>query len=232
MNKHLAATLLAAVIGSPASAASVAVVNATFDSNLNLAPGQWTARGTGFQQAEPIPGWTVVGNDVGIVRPASGWFTAGPYLDGTYAYFGGTGGGGQAISQTLGVIAAGAYSLSVDVGWRSGLEFAGYKLELLADGAVVASNNNGVPFVAADRGSFKRIALDWTAAPFGGQQGQALSIRLSAPTNGPGTQTAFDNVAVNFTATAVPEPESIALMLGGLALLSWRWRRDRQGEAA
>lgn len=224
MNKHLVTALLAA-IGSPAVASSIAVVNASFDSNLNLAPGQWTSRGTGIQQAEPIPGWTVVGNDVGITRPASGWFTAGPYLDGTYAYFGGTGGGGQAISQNLGVIAAGAYSLSVDVGWRSGLEFAGYRLELLADGAVVASNTNGVPFVAADRGSFKRIALAWTATPFGGQPAQALSIRLSAPDNGPGTQTAFDNVAVNFTATAVPEPKTGALLLGGLLLLPLCWRR-------
>lgn len=226
-NHCLRAALACAFItaGTAAGAAELAIINAGFDSSITLAPGQWTAVGTGIRQAAPVPGWVVTGWDAGLTRPGNGWFNA-PYAHGIYAYFGGTGGGAQSMQQQVGVVAEGAYSFAIDVGWRSGLSFGGYQIDLLAGDVVVASNLNGTPFTAADRGSFKRLSVDWTATAASGLVGQPLSLRLSAPSDASGWQTAFDNASLSFTAAAVPEPGMAGLALCGLLVVGWRLQRQ------
>lgn len=225
-NHRLRATLACAglIASTTAGAVSLTVANAGFDSAIALAPGQWTAVGTGIRQAAPVPGWTVTGSDAGLHRPVDGWFTS-PYAHGTYAYFGGTSGGAQSMQQQVGLVAEGAYSFAVDVGWRANLAFGGYQIDLLAGEVVVASNVNGTPFTAADRGSFKRLSVDWTATAASGLVGQPLSLRLSAPSDASGWQTAFDNASLSFTAAPVPEPGMAALALCGLLVVGWRVQR-------
>lgn len=224
----LHALLAYAALAGPAAQAAVLdipVQNPGFDSSVPLSPGAWTAVGTGIRQAQPVPGWVVTGWDAGLHRPRDDFFDT-VYADGTYAYFGGTGGGDQRMEQSLGLVAAGHYRVAVDVGWRTDLAFGGYRIDLLAAGVVVASNLNGEPFDADDRGSFKRVNLDWVVADTSLQQGQTLGLRLSAPGNAAGTQTGFDNVTVQFTPAAVPEPGTVAMALCGLALIGGRLQRQ------
>lgn len=129
------------------------------------------------------------------------------------------------------------YTLTVDVGnfAPSGTEFdftgfPGYRVELLAGGVVIASDNNTLTI---GEGIFLPSTVTYTSGASDPLAGQALSIRLlnlngthlPTPRSGNyGIEVNFDDVHLD--ATAVPEPSALALA-GFAGLLAWQARRSR-----
>lgn len=208
------------------SAATINIVNATFESDIDLSPGQWTTLpgGSGIQTSNPIPGWNVTGLDTGLHQVPSGYFNDAKYAEQDFVYSGGTANSGGSFSQTVGLIEKGTYTFSIDVGWRKDLSFAGYKIEFIADGTVFASDVNGTKFVDDDKGEFKTVSYSVDLLGESPYLGKALSIRLSSAEPGWFKQTAFDNAKLNIA--TVPLPAAIWLFGSGLlGLIGIKLRR-------
>jgi hypothetical protein len=152
-----------------------------------------------------------------------------------------TGGGGEyGLVQTLSATlqADTAYSLRVLIGnIASGQSqnfgffnlngFPGYRVDLLAGGVVIASDNNSL---LPDEGTFEESLVSYTTGSGHAQLGQALGIRLVNLNLVDNTdltadwEVDFDDVRL--TATAVPEPAATAIVLAsGCLLLAWFRRR-------
>lgn len=105
-----------------------------------------------------------------------------------------------------------------DAGDRAG--FAGYLIELLSDGEVIASVSAGRDGSLGD-GTFSDVLLNYTIDendPLG-----PLGIRLGTNGAGAGFATDFDNV--RFSITSVPEPGSLTIIgLGSLMVIVRRRR--------
>lgn len=133
----------------------------------------------------------------------------------------------QTLSATL--QADTAYSLRVRVGnIASGTSvdntvynldgFPGYRIDLLAGGVVIASDNNSL---LPAEGTFLESTINLTTGASHAQLGQALGIRLvnlnvidgAAPTAD--LEVDFDHVRLD--AVAIPEPASAGVLLGLLA---------------
>lgn len=100
--------------------------------------------------------------------------------------------------------------------------FPGYRVELLAGGTVVASDNNTL---APGEGQFLTSVVPLVVGLSHANAGELLAIRL-VNLNGPGIEVNFDNVRLD--AVAVPEPAGIACGLAatcGLFALVRRWSR-------
>lgn len=127
------------------------------------------------------------------------------------------------------------YTLSVDVGnfdpgsgsapWDF-TGFPGYRVDLLAGGVVLASDNNTL---MPAEGRFLTSTISYTVGASHTNAGQALAIRLVS-LNGTGVEVNFDNVLLD--ATAVPEPSSISMVVLGLAFLCLGVRLKRQDALA
>ncbi|MFZ4682775.1 MAG: hypothetical protein ACOYMS_09750 [Terrimicrobiaceae bacterium] len=127
------------------------------------------------------------------------------------------------LQQTLGdtLQLSTQYTLTVDVGNIANdstpphnsfnfTGFPGYRVELLAGGTVIASDNNTL---APSEGSFLTSEVTFTTGTSHALAGQALGLRL-INLNGSGIEVNFDNVRLD--ASAVPEPSSLGLILVGL----------------
>lgn len=96
--------------------------------------------------------------------------------------------------------------------------FPGYRVDLLAGGTVIATDNNTL---APEEGRFLTSTVTFTTGLSHVNAGQALSIRL-VNLNGTGVEVNFDDVRLE----AVPVPEPAAgFLLGASALLLVRRRR-------
>ncbi|MCX7098626.1 MAG: PEP-CTERM sorting domain-containing protein [Methylococcales bacterium] len=125
----------------------------------------------------------------------------------------------QVLSSTLQVSTR--YTLTVDVGnfnpnvsspWDF-TGFPGYRVDLLAGGVLLASDNNTL---TPDEGRFEKSTVSYTVGASHANAGQALAIRL-VNLNGTGVEVNFDDVKLD--ATAVPEPSSTGLVIFGLVFL-------------
>lgn len=97
--------------------------------------------------------------------------------------------------------------------------FPGYRIDLLAGGSVIASDNNSLGALIPE-GQFRLSTVNFETGASHANMGQNLGIRL-VNLDIPGTQAApnievdFDDVRLN--AAAIPEPST--LLLGGFVLL-------------
>ncbi|WP_372369063.1 hypothetical protein [Candidatus Uabimicrobium sp. HlEnr_7] len=116
---------------------------------------------------------------------------------------------GQDFSQVLSdvLIANTAYTLTVGVGDRADTAFPGYRIQFLAGGTVLAEDNNTQ---ASVNDGFITSTVEFIALVGDANLGEALEIRLINPG---GAQLNFDNVQLNATAIAVPEPSIYVLLL-------------------
>ena len=91
--------------------------------------------------------------------------------------------------------------------------FPGYRVDLLAGAAVLASDNNTL---SPGEGRFLTSTVSFTTGISHANAGQFLAIRLVS-LNGPGVEVNFDNVLLD--ATAIPEPTSAGLVALAAVLL-------------
>jgi hypothetical protein len=145
-----------------------------------------------------LTGWSVAG-DSGVFNPSTVSLPGQPSEGMNVAFIGGTFAGGP-ISQTLSTnLMVGSYELCIDVGDRLDTSFAGYAIELLAGGAVLAQDNNTM----TPNGTFITSTTSFTALASDVNLGQPLMIRISAPNNGSGFQTLFDDVRLTLNAAPI-----------------------------
>jgi hypothetical protein len=100
--------------------------------------------------------------------------------------------------------------------------FPGYRIELLAGSTIVASDHNTLTI---SEGAFETSTILFSTGSFHPNENQALGIRLMN-LNGGGIEVNFDNVRLD--AIAVPEPSTVALLFGGLALSTAFFRRRKK----
>jgi hypothetical protein len=143
----------------------------------------------------PLAGWSNSG-DSGVFNPATTSLPGQASEGVNVGFIGGSFAGGP-ISQTLStVLTAGSYELRIDVGDRLDTAFAGYAIELLAGGAVLTQDNDTV----TPNGTFMMSTTTFTALTSDVNLGQPLMIKISAPNNGNGFQTLFDDVRLTWSA--------------------------------
>lgn len=196
--------------------------------------------GTFATTAAP-PGWSnygfiesFAGRDVGVLNPAGTTLYSQPAPEGSNVavVFLLTGGPTESgIQQTLSerLEAGMTYTLRVNVGNISPegapfnfAGFPGYRVDLLAGGAVVATDNNTL---LPDEGTFLESTVSLVVGESHPRLGQELGIRLVSLDGPAGIEVNFDNVRLE--ATAVPEPGGLALTASGMVLLAGLWRRSR-----
>ncbi len=205
---------------------AVTVANASFESPTP--DGTWTGTSgtTNGQWTGSVSGWTGAGAAAGTWHPGTGMFASIP--DGSQvAYLGAN----SSISQTTTeFLKAGyTYTLSAMVGTRDnapldGLDatFTGAKIELLADGNVLASATSGTP----TQGGWIPIQIAYSAGLGDPLLGKLLTLRLSGLALG--NQANFDQISL----TAVPLPAAAWLFGSALLGLGWTKRSRRQSQDA
>jgi hypothetical protein len=231
------AGLAGALLMGSAHAALLEVTNPSFELPA-------TPSGT-FITGAPPTGWanygfieTFVGRDVGVLNPAGTLLYPNPVPDGSNVavVFLLTGGPTESgIQQTLtDTLQAGLrYTLEVSVGniapdggpWNFA-GFPGYRVDLLAGGQLIASDNNTL---LPGEGEFLESTVSVVVGADHLLLGQPLGIRLVSLDGPTGIEVNFDNVRLN--AVAVPEPATSGLAAAGLlgVLAVWnRRRRDRR----
>ena len=192
---------------------AVGVLNPTgtdFFTNPNAVP---DGRNAALIYLEQEAGTTAVGDPVGLFQ------SLGTLLQAHTRY---------TLSVDVGNIASGtglgAYS---GFGFADLSSFPGYRLELLAGGAVIAFDHNSQTIAEGQFGTATVLAQIGAEHA---QLGQALGIRLinlnaTGNLNERGREVDFDQVRL--IAAAVPEPATYALWLGGISLLAF-WGRNRR----
>ena len=206
---------------------------ATFSGTNNAAPPGWSISdaSSGLQDYRYYGVWNPEGTNSYINGAPEGDNVGVVFLINN---FNSTPGG---LQQTLGdtLQLSTEYRLTVQVGnfAPSGSEFnfagfPGYRVELLAGGVVIASDNNTL---SIGEGVFATSTVTYTSGTTDARAGQALGIRLmnlnfssTSPNNASGIEVNFDDV--HLISTAVPEPSALALVgLAGLTV--WGLRRRR-----
>jgi hypothetical protein len=200
----VALTLLLA--GSAAHAAPVLIVNPGFETSI------LDDSGAVFT----VPGW-VNGGDSGVFDPHAAAFAAGAPEGENVAF---SSHGAPTISQVLSSSAEAntLYTLTMLIGNRLDAPFGGYQTELWAGGIFLASDNNTL---APEDGAFLLSTLQYFLSAGDAAIGSALEIRFRSL----GFQTVFDDVKLDATHRAVPEPGLLSLMVLGATTLALRRRR-------
>ena len=205
------------ILGSPASSATIPVVNASFET-LPAGGLPLDSCGTGcFYSIDGIPGWT--NGDV------SGQFQSGVQV-GNLAYFNSIPDGitvaysnGGSIFQTVAATAqAGVtYTLQVDMGFRKDVPDPG-SVALVVNGNTVFGTGAFLP----GSGDWATYTAIYTAT--GADTGGLITILLDTP----GAQGDWDNVRL----TSTPLPATLPLFATGLSLMGLLgWRRKRKAAA-
>lgn len=203
--KRIIAVVALATATASAFAQSNLITNGTFDGNATaVCDVSFHCYTTYTFGQDGITGWTVGGTSVDLIQGGYGAIT------GTSVDMLGTPGPGS-LSQSFATTAGQAYQLSFD-------------LSLNGSG----SNASGLLAVSLDNGSATNFfgttnhtshTLNFTGT------GSLLALTFSSAQTGDYSGAVLDNVSV----TAVPEPESYAMMLAGLGLMAGIARR-RKGQ--
>jgi len=151
-----------------------------------------------------INGWAIGGNSVDVVGPQA-WKAS----DGDYSLdLSGVGAG--SVSQAIATFAGQAYRVSFDLG---GNFFSGPSVKTGTISAAGVSQN-----LSFDNSSSTKDAMGWVSTTFDFvATGDSTTLSFSSSTVGD-AGLALDNVRV----TAVPEPETLFLMLVGLGFVGCR----------
>ena len=218
--KFLMVGAILAVSAAPASATSIAVANASFET-LPAGGLTFSACGAGCSYSDDaIPGWTYGG-----VAGVSGQFQPGPasnnfnyfnYIPNglTVAYSNASGG---TISQTVAAsaVAGTTYTLQVDLGFRKDVGDPGSVTLVVGANSVLATGLG-----AQLSGNWYTYTASYTA--LAGDAGAPISIVLYTGAS----QGDFDNVVLSATG-GVPEPDSWALLIAGFGLTGFAMRRSQ-----
>jgi hapalindole H/12-epi-hapalindole U/12-epi-fischerindole U synthase len=167
-------------------------------------------------------GWTSFGNlnmstrVVGVVNPNDTILYVEPVPDGDnvgVTFFQNFSGDEAGMQQTLAATLqlSTGYTLTVEIGNMASAPppndfdfdgFPGYRVELLAGGVVIASDENTA---APGEGRFLTSTVEVTTGNSHPQAGQALGIRLTNLDAAPGTEVNFDDVQLDATPFVCPE---------------------------
>ncbi len=194
--------LLAASV---AHAAPVLIVNAGFEDSILV---------DGEVDFAPL-GWNSSG-DSGAFNPDAAALTAAP--EGQNVAFASW--GSPTLSQELAITveADTLYTLTLLVGNRLDADFVGYQAELWAGGTLLASDNNSL---APADDAFLLSTVQAFILAGDAAIGSTLEIRFRSL----GYQTVFDDVRLDATRRAVPEPGLLSLLALGATMLAARRRR-------
>lgn len=220
-----------------ARAVALDIVNPGFESPA-------TDPGT-FQTNSAPPGWSAYGDldfglrTIGVVNPNSTTLYLDPVPEGSnvgvvflaHTFQNVESGMVQTLSATLQTHTV--YTLTVEVGNMNNdsnfphnqFEFSGfpgYRVDLLAGGAVVASDNNTL---LPGEGRFLTSTVQLSVGASHALVGQNLGIRLVNLDSAGGIEVNFDDVRLD--ATAIPEPAAAAGLLGGALLFGTLAARRR-----
>jgi hypothetical protein len=207
----------AALVLAPAlaAAAPVTVSNPSFEQPV-------TPADSFIVGAVAPPGWTSFGNlnddtrVVGVVNPNDTILYVEEVPDGNnigVTFFQDFSGDEAGMQQTLAATLqlATEYTLTVEIGNMASAPppndfdfdgFPGYRVELLAGGVVIASDENTQ---LPGEGRFLTSTVELTTGDSHPQAGQALGIRLTNLDAAPGTEVNFDDVRLDATAIVCPE---------------------------
>ena len=216
--RYVAVFFFALSISSPATAGMITVLNPGFEDLVLPGPG-----GAGNYALNNIPSWDVTGQTA-TFKPGAVQFPGG-VPEGVNVAAAGNSIDGGVISQTLAATLETntTYTLMVDVGQRLDFPLSSHAIELIAGGVTLASDSSLSPAA----GTFLTDTIIYNSGSNPAQLGQSLMIRLSASVGG---QADFDNVRLDASPTAVPEPMSLSMLsIGALGLLLYRWRRRAAG---
>lgn len=200
MKYLLVTAALLAAFGS-AHAESI-VVDGSFEQHAQ-ADGSWNVYAT-------LPGWTTTaGPGIELRNQVAGNASDGKNFVELDSY------GNSAMAQTLTTLAGSVYTVTFDYSARTGVGAASNGIELLWNGASVAT-------VTADGSGLS--GNDWHAFSYSvtGTGSDVLSFRAIGTSDGVGGS--LDAIAVT---AAVPEPSTYAMLVGGLGLIGFSLRRRR-----
>lgn len=209
------AALCLLVLPLTVQAAPIALANASFES-LVLADGT---------QSSVIAGWTRF-LTVATRNPTTAELTAGAFDGDNVAMFS----GGATLTQIVGPLEYGTYTLTAAIGDPLGVPRASLALSLRRGTSFLSPASTS--FVAPADGGFSLLTIVYevTAANVNGTfAGEAINI--FALSNGSGAQVALDNVQLDLqpledaSPSPVPEPASLGLLGAGALLLEFRRRR-------
>lgn len=222
MTKILHTALLASAIAFSGAANAAPYTNGSFESqNLASSYVGFLYADAGFNQVVgygPVgvaaPGWSFEGQ-AGLSYSSNLW--GGVASDGSV--FGFLRNDGGQISQTFANV-AGSYSFTFDMAQRTTWRVGGVQtVSVLFDGNTVWSGTPGNSW-----GSFSFSASDVAAG------NHTISLRGTNLNGASDTSVFVDNVRLNVVpspVSAVPEPESFAMLLAGLGLMGAIVRRRR-----
>jgi hypothetical protein len=213
----LAVLLVFAMSGSLACAAEITVLNSGFESPAGVASGTQDAMPDSWTQYGSWAGLAnVSGMDIAAPPDATSqafWANAAPVAAGSF----------QVLTETLS--ANMLYTLTVDVGHRSGVDFGsgainlGYGATQGANLLTAATISNSTP----EAGQWTTWTSTFVTAANPAGLGELLRVEVGATG---GVQTLFDNVRL--TSAAVPEPSAMVLGLSALVgLIAYAWRKRR-----
>jgi hypothetical protein len=215
-------------LATPGSAASIAITNASFESDvLNCAAGT-----PGCSTNDTITGWTGTapsGTVFGVYKPGAASYPLG-VPNGVNVAFLTEDGPSVSISQTLSatVQASDTYTLNYYVGLRAdptvfnpAFGCYGFSVSLEAGGMVLATANPSCP---ATTGTFESLNLVYNSGANPAQLGDPLEIVLTATGSGSPFEPAeidFDNLSLSDASgsgNSAPEPASGLIVMVGLGL--------------
>jgi hypothetical protein len=214
-------------------AASIAVINSSFESPVTagfIGVGQF-AGGNSLANH----GWNISGANTYLINKNSS-ITASNVTGNQFLLFEPFADGDILVYQNTGAsFAAGTYTLTVDVGMATGFadwgENATAEFQLLSYNAAEYGYNYNVGAAATSvlvknhNGSL--ATYSYTLALNGTESfiGDTIAILLEGNQNGSTNQNvSYDNVRLDFT--PIPEPSSVAMLLGGIGTLTLLRRRS------
>ncbi|WP_353415668.1 PKD domain-containing protein, partial [Haloferula helveola] len=153
--------------------------------------------------ASPVPGWTDIANGATVFNPSATQFSSGAAEgDNVASVFEGSAGDGlsQVLAGATGLFQADAsYTLTVEVGDPADADFDGYTVQLLANGTLLAEDDNTQAPVD-DGFVTSTVNYVYNAGLHSGLVGEALEIRLLSKALGAGTSDVnFDDVQLSVT---------------------------------
>jgi hypothetical protein len=229
---------LLSALASPARPQNIAIVNPGFEADSITAGAFVVLQPQGWNRYDPANIINQNNNAVGVIAPAGSTYYSGGAPEGNNAalvFLSGPQNAEAGLQQTLSAAlqANTTYTLSVDVGniasgtslpgssGGSGIffdldGFPGYRIDLLAGGTVIGSDNNSLGAIIPE-GQFRRSSFSVSIPASHPQLGQNLLIRLvnlktPGTPDAPNIEVNFDNVTLTASNVNAPEPSTLTLI--------------------